>query len=302
MYDRCCSPISISFAHPPLPHDDLIHHLILLLIFFQLTLFSLLLPKLLSVCSRHMSVAAGVVRSSLVAHALLSISLQLFLSILWNVHLRTFTTSDALGPSHRRSSNHRIVIMVANHPRVSIPRTSRVPPLIPLDLPLGSTATARLKISYPMLFQIRNPVTGAAVHVGILEFTAEEGRCYAPYWLMQMLRLENGQRILVSNVSLPKGSFVELRPHETAFTKLSNPRVVLERSLRSYSCLTKGQQIVIDYGSGALRQQFTLDVAELRPADAVSIIETDLSVGSVASRAGLCLLPPWMDCCSLVFM
>jgi ubiquitin fusion degradation protein 1 len=48
----------------------------------------------------------------------------------------------------------------------------------------------RLHITYPMLFELRNgnaTKDGEKVykksHAGVLEFTAEEGRVYLPYWV-----------------------------------------------------------------------------------------------------------------------
>lgn len=48
----------------------------------------------------------------------------------------------------------------------------------------------------------------------------------------------------------------------------------LERALRNFSCLTKGDTIAIQHGS----DNFYLDVMELKPDNAVSIIETDINV------------------------
>lgn len=41
----------------------------------------------------------------------------------------------------------------------------------------------RLHISYPMLFELRNGAKGKVTHAGVLEFIAEEGRVYMPYWV-----------------------------------------------------------------------------------------------------------------------
>ena len=38
----------------------------------------------------------------------------------------------------------------------------------------------------------------------MLEFTAPEGNCYVPFWMMQNLMLEEGGVLSVKNVSLPK--------------------------------------------------------------------------------------------------
>lgn len=136
---------------------------------------------------------------------------------------------------------------------------------------------ARLQVSYPMVFQIStlNPASaGAMTHCGVMEFTAEEGCAYVPHWMMENLLLSPGDFILFSNVSLPKGTFVQFQPFLTAFTELSDPKVVLERALRKFTCLTKGDRLVIEFGP----KKYELEVREVRPGNAVSIIETDMTV------------------------
>ena len=107
---------------------------------------------------------------------------------------------------------------------------------------------ARLRVTYPMMFSITNRQLGRSTHCGVMEFSAEEGVCYIPYWMMQDLLLESGGIVEILNVTLHKGSFVKLQPHSTAFTQLNNPRVVLERALRNFSCLTTGETIAIQHG------------------------------------------------------
>lgn len=46
---------------------------------------------------------------------------------------------------------------------------------------------ARMQVDYPMLFEISCGATGLKTHCGVLEFSAEEGFCYMPYWIMQNL-------------------------------------------------------------------------------------------------------------------
>jgi len=41
----------------------------------------------------------------------------------------------------------------------------------------------RLHISYPMLFELVNGRKEKQTHAGVLEFTAEEGKIYLPYWV-----------------------------------------------------------------------------------------------------------------------
>lgn len=100
----------------------------------------------------------------------------------------------------------------------------------------------------------------------MLEFTAPEGNCYVPFWMMQNLMLEEGGVLSVKNVSLPKATFVKFkrgpaaprkrarargdgaaryRPQSTDFLDISNPRAVLEKQFRTFSCLTVGDQICL---------------------------------------------------------
>lgn len=40
-----------------------------------------------------------------------------------------------------------------------------------------------LNIEYPMLFQIKHPITERATHCGVLEFVADEGFIHMPSWV-----------------------------------------------------------------------------------------------------------------------
>ena len=48
---------------------------------------------------------------------------------------------------------------------------------------------ARLRISYPMTFMISNPQMAKKSYCGVLEFSAEEGVCHLPVWMMDNLYL-----------------------------------------------------------------------------------------------------------------
>ena len=52
---------------------------------------------------------------------------------------------------------------------------------------------AHLEISYPMMFELTNPSYQAIrLHCGVLEFIAQEGMIYLPYWIMENLHLAEG--------------------------------------------------------------------------------------------------------------
>lgn len=75
-------------------------------------------------------------------------------------------------------------------------------------------------------------------------------------------------------MSLPKATFVKFRPQSVDFLDITNPRAVLERALRSFSCVTVGDQICIPYND----KFYYLEIREVKPADAACIIETDCNV------------------------
>lgn len=62
---------------------------------------------------------------------------------------------------------------------------------------VSNLLAARLHIEYPMLFRIENRSSGQATHTGVLEFIADEGMMYMPYWVR--LQLHIYQRIFGEN-------------------------------------------------------------------------------------------------------
>ncbi|XAR60233.1 hypothetical protein NMG60_11033509 [Bertholletia excelsa] len=133
---------------------------------------------------------------------------------------------------------------------------------------------ASLHIDYPMLFELRNAATERVSHCGVLEFIAEEGMIYMPYWMMENLLLQEGDIVRVKNVTLPKGTYVKLQPHTKDFLDISNPKAILETTLRNFSCLTTGDSIMVAYNN----KKYYIDIIETKPSNAISIIETDCEV------------------------
>lgn len=133
---------------------------------------------------------------------------------------------------------------------------------------------ARLNIQYPMLFKLTNKKMKRETHCGVLEFVADEGRIYIPYWMMKNLLLNEGDLIQVENVSLSIATFAKFQPQSTDFLDISNPKAVLENALRSFACLTKEDLIEFKYND----KIYELRVLETKPGNAVSIIECDMNV------------------------
>jgi len=82
----------------------------------------------------------------------------------------------------------------------------------------------------------------------------------------------------LTNASLPKGSYVKLQPHSKDFLDISNPRAVLETTLRGFSCLTVGDTIPIHYNE----KVYQINIIDAKPSDAISVIETDCNVDFAA--------------------
>ncbi|KAM5573663.1 hypothetical protein ABKV19_013286 [Rosa sericea] len=137
--------------------------------------------------------------------------------------------------------------------------------------------------SNPMLFQLRNPNAAErelVSHCGVLEFTALEDTIYMPSWKMKSLDLEERDLVQVKNVTLPKGKFVKLQPHTKNFLDITNPRAVLETTLRSFTCFTTGDTIKLPYNG----KEYYVDIVETKPGKAISIVDTDCEVDFAPPR------------------
>uniref|UniRef100_A0A7N1A2G1 Ubiquitin fusion degradation protein 1 n=1 Tax=Kalanchoe fedtschenkoi TaxID=63787 RepID=A0A7N1A2G1_KALFE len=131
-----------------------------------------------------------------------------------------------------------------------------------------------LQVGYPMMFSLWNPNSTQETHCGVLELSAPEGIAFLPQWMMKNLQLKEGERVRVSKATLPKGTYIKLKPHTSDFLDITNPGAMLEVALRWYTCLTVGDTLVLPYGNN----EFRIDVVEARPEGGVSIIDTDCEV------------------------
>ncbi|CAG0924168.1 unnamed protein product [Notodromas monacha] len=132
----------------------------------------------------------------------------------------------------------------------------------------------QLNMPYPLLFKLTNETANRVTHCGVLEFVAEEGKLYVPYWMMRNLLLQEGEMVRVQTVNLPSATFTKFKPLSVTFLEITNPKAVLENALRTYACLTAGDVIAIHYNDTV----YEISVLETKPAQAVSIIECDMDV------------------------
>ena len=140
---------------------------------------------------------------------------------------------------------------------------------------------SRMNVVYPLQFrvQLEKRGTNAGItHLGVLEFSAPEGFAYLPDWALKSINASDKSLITITNVSLPMGRFVKFQPQCTSFlTDLSDPRAVLEYSLRNYAAMTVGDIIYFDYAG----KSYGLLVQEVKPdtdRHAILVVETDLQV------------------------
>lgn len=132
----------------------------------------------------------------------------------------------------------------------------------------------RLNIVYPMMFKLTNKKANRITHCGVLEFVADEGKVYLPYWMMRNLLLEEGGMVYIENEVLAVATFSKFQPQSADFLDITNPKAVLENALRNFACLTTGDMIAIEYND----KIYEFCVLETQPGRAVSIIECDMNV------------------------
>jgi ubiquitin fusion degradation protein 1 len=110
------------------------------------------------------------------------------------------------------------------------------------------TRNGEERLPSPLVFELRTE--HACTHVGVWEFSAEEGTCEVPDWMMFNLRVTRGSRCSLRLVSLPECSFVRLQPFSRKFLKVhGNDRdkvlASLQVSMQRFAALTVGDVIQV---------------------------------------------------------
>ena len=128
-----------------------------------------------------------------------------------------------------------------------------------------------------MFFKVINVKIEFGQVCGVHEFTASPGICHLPYHIMEDLALTEGENITIEKVNPPKGTYVKLRPHKTDFINLPDPKAILEKIMsKDYPVITRGQTIAINHVES--NRVFRIDILETKPAEIISIVNTDLNV------------------------
>lgn len=121
------------------------------------------------------------------------------------------------------------------------------------------------------------------IHCGVLDFTSGDGCIGVPQWILHNLGLSEGDNVICTNVTLPKGRFVKLQPH-TALQGL-DAKQRLESALRSFTTLTAKSTIEV-----SSMDNLKFDILEVKPnrngLGAIGIVDTDLVVEFEAALDG----------------
>jgi hypothetical protein len=128
---------------------------------------------------------------------------------------------------------------------------------------------------FPLHFTIKNVDTSMSSVCGVFEFTSNPGKALIPYHLMQTLFIKEGTTCEFTIAYPVRGSYIKLKPHETKFIELADPKAILEHHLsKNYTVLTKGETISIKY----MEEYYYIDVVECEPADTIHITDSDINL------------------------
>lgn len=133
----------------------------------------------------------------------------------------------------------------------------------------------------PMIFELSSD-EGLRSFCGVVEFSAQEGTCCVPKWMMRNLRLNDGENVHVRRVTLPKGTFLRLQPHDAKFLEVKDTKAMLEWVLSHYTAVASGDNLVVNYR----HSEYQFNVIETKPGHAIRIIGCDIPVDFAPPLSG----------------
>ena len=136
----------------------------------------------------------------------------------------------------------------------------------------------------PWMFRVTNSGLALSTHCTVSEFTADPGQVWVPFWRMEQLFVEEGDRVHVRRVRLPRATGLTLKTHSSAFAQVYDPKAVLEDLFRGFGCLTVGDIVQVTVGG----ETHKLTVMDAQPASAlggVCIIDTDVEVDLIVEKS-----------------
>lgn len=138
----------------------------------------------------------------------------------------------------------------------------------------------------PLVFEIKTS-KGLRTHVGVWEFSAEEGHMIAPKWVLDNLELEEGSKVRIRMVELPRGTFLRLQPFTKRFLQVNqNDRTkviaTLEFMMPKFAAFTVGDVIETMHDGEAFRF-FVLDAKPDRCINCIAEPYLDMEIDFVTA-------------------
>ncbi|EPS45601.1 hypothetical protein H072_405 [Dactylellina haptotyla CBS 200.50] len=148
------------------------------------------------------------------------------------------------------------------------------------------------QLPHPLIFRVTNLVNGRTAYAGIREFSAEDNEVVLSKFLREGLAIpspelqtqehptELGGSIKVEAISIPKGTFVKLRPLDAGYEE--DWKSILENHLqKNFTTLTVNNILAVprlSKQSGQNDFKFLIDEVKPEQSEAVCIVDTDLEV------------------------
>jgi len=145
----------------------------------------------------------------------------------------------------------------------------------------GYSALRYSRNNSPMVFEIASK-SGTRTFCGVMEFIAPPNTVGIPSWMMEHLGIQRGQKVQIRKVNLPKGIFVQLQPHTSEFSYVSEVKATLEWVLRRFVALSVGDTIQLEHDGVICK----FNVLKCTPDRAIAITDQDVSVDIVAPLDG----------------
>lgn len=126
----------------------------------------------------------------------------------------------------------------------------------------------------PTIFKFKN--NDKAVFTAMHEYVDNPGLCFLPHRLLGCLGVADGDVVTVTQAKdIPTGEFLKIKPFETAFTELADPRAILEKMISTnYPVLSQGEIIAIKY----LDQEYHIEIVECKPGPVIQALNCDINL------------------------
>jgi hypothetical protein len=127
-------------------------------------------------------------------------------------------------------------------------------------------------LCFPLTIMINETI------IGVHEIMEDIDCIYIPSYICNKLNIYEPTQMeiaFIDNSKLSKAEFIKLKPHQSKFYEIMDTKSFLENNIKTmYTHIEKNQTIMIPYDNTVLY----FDVIETKPADLVSLNDTDVEV------------------------